>query len=122
MNSILYLVPLLFLSGCFTTERGASSSAASAPVGEITLPPGVSLADALREDQAVWIALLNNTAFREAMSDVGLAEADILQAKTLPNPTLAMMFPAGAETARVRREIPDRGDLVAAETGRDRED
>ena len=61
---------------------------------------------ALREDQAVWIALLNNAAFREAMSDVGLAEADILQAKTLPNPTLAMMFPAGPKPLEFAVKYP----------------
>jgi len=49
----------------------------------------------MSENQAVWVALLNNAAFQEAASDLGLAQADLIQAKTLPNPTLSLLLPIG---------------------------
>jgi cobalt-zinc-cadmium efflux system outer membrane protein len=58
------------------------------------------------EDQAVWIALLNNASFRESMTGVGLAEADLIQAKTLPNPTLSMLLPLGPKQLEFAVKYP----------------
>lgn len=90
------------LCSCVTTKSARILPA----LGELRLPPGVSLSDTITEEQAVWIALVNNAAFQEALSNVGLAEADILQAQTLPNPTLSMLFPAGPKQLEFAVKYP----------------
>ena len=59
------------------------------------LPPGVDLADGLRENEAVAIALWNNAAFQENLSKLGLARGDLAQAGLLANPTFSVLFPLG---------------------------
>lgn len=54
--------------------------------GTILLPPGVSFADGLTEDEAVAIALWNNAAFQTLLADLGVAHSDLVQAGLLPNP------------------------------------
>ncbi|MEJ6643484.1 MAG: TolC family protein [Akkermansiaceae bacterium] len=96
---------LIFLStitGCTTTK----TTKPTPPGRERILPAGVSLPGVVSEDEAVWIALLNNSAFREAMTGVGFVEADLIQAKTLPNPTLSMLLPAGPKQLEFAIKYP----------------
>ncbi|MEZ5324109.1 MAG: TolC family protein [Verrucomicrobiales bacterium] len=97
----------ILLSSCASFDQGGrQSGVVAASVGKVRLPAGVALKNPLSEDQAVWIALFNNAAFLEAMADVGLAEADLVQAKTLPNPTLSMLFPAGPKQLEFAVKYP----------------
>ena len=94
------------IAGCQTAPRAPDRGTVSAelthrvgytvpscpPPGEITLPPGASLDDGLTEDEAVAIALWNNAAFQELLTDLGLTRGDLIQAGLLPNPELQMTF------------------------------
>lgn len=100
------LAVVVALAGCQTapraTDRGNVSTeltqrvgytvpACPAP-GEITLPPGASFDDGLTEDEAVAVALWNNAAFQELLTDLGLTRGDLIQAGLLPNPELLLYF------------------------------
>ena len=101
MKYLHFLTFITLLSGCTTSEVQPVRVS-----GTVQLPGGVSLSNPLSEEQAVWVALLNNAAFLEAMADVGLAEADIIQARALPNPTLSMLFPAGPKQLEFAVKYP----------------
>jgi cobalt-zinc-cadmium efflux system outer membrane protein len=62
---------------------------------EWTAPPGASLADGLSIDEAVSIALWNNTDFQLALASLGLARADLIDAGLLKNPVFSLLFPWG---------------------------
>jgi cobalt-zinc-cadmium efflux system outer membrane protein len=66
---------------------------AAASPGEIILPNGASLDDGLVEDEAVLIALWNNAAFQELLTEIGIAQGDLIQAGLLPNPEVVYFFP-----------------------------
>ena len=57
------------------------------------LPSGVVLAEGVSEDQAVAVALWNNAQFLESLTDLGVAEADLIQAGLLPNPEFVYFPP-----------------------------
>lgn len=59
----------------------------------LTMPEGVSLDDGVTEDEAVAIALWNNPSLQADLTALGLARADVIQAKQLANPQLTMIFP-----------------------------
>jgi len=90
--------------------------------GDVALPPSVSFADGLSEDEAVSVALWNNALFQETLADLGLSRADLVTAGMLPNPTFSMLVPIGAKpielTAKYPPEIlsrrPGRVDAVLA--------
>jgi cobalt-zinc-cadmium efflux system outer membrane protein len=100
------LAAVVALAGCQTAPRAPDRGTVSAdlshrtgytvpacPVpGEITLPPGASFDDGLTEDEAVAIALWNNAAFQELLTDLGLTRGDLIQAGLLPNPELLLYF------------------------------
>jgi cobalt-zinc-cadmium efflux system outer membrane protein len=67
----------------------------SIPPAETVIPAGVSLNDAVSDDEAVAIALWNNPGFREAITELGIAEADLIGAGLLSNPVLSILFPLG---------------------------
>ncbi len=59
------------------------------------LPPGVDLAAGVGEREAIILALWNNAAFQETLSELGLSRADLLRAEIPPNPRLVAFFPLG---------------------------
>lgn len=64
------------------------------PAGhEFEIPAEVELGDGLDEEEAVALALWNETEFRRALAVLAVAEADVVQAELLPNPRLIMQFP-----------------------------
>lgn len=87
-------------------ERRGGHGLTNAQPGQVVIPSGVTLADGLSEDEAVALALLNNAAFQEALSDLGLSRADVVQAGMLPNPTLSMLFPVGAKPLELTVKYP----------------
>ena len=61
--------------------------------GEVVLPNGAAIDDGLLEDEAVLIALWNNAAFQELLTEIGIAQGDLVQAGLLPNPEVVYFFP-----------------------------
>src|SRR5262245_10729549 len=60
--------------------------------GGLLIPPGGEFDHVVSEDEAVAFALWNNAAFNEALTDLKLARADLIQAGLLPNPEFAWWF------------------------------
>ncbi len=68
-----------------------------APRRSFSLPPGVTLSDQLSADDAVAIALWNNSALEANMAALGIAQADLLDAGLLKNPNFQSLIPVGAK-------------------------
>jgi cobalt-zinc-cadmium efflux system outer membrane protein len=62
---------------------------------ETSIPPGVDLADGLTEDEAVAVALWNNAAYQEVLTQLGISRAQLLDAGLLGDPQLTLFFPLG---------------------------
>jgi cobalt-zinc-cadmium efflux system outer membrane protein len=87
-------------------ERRTGQTLGETKPGELAWPPGVSVADGLSEDELAALALWNNATFREAIADLGLSRADLVQAGMLPNPTLWMLFPVGIKPLELLLRYP----------------
>ncbi|MGH9256097.1 MAG: TolC family protein [Vicinamibacterales bacterium] len=72
---------------------------------EGALPPGVTLAALTRED-AVAVALWNSPAFEASLTDLGLARADLVEARLLRNPILSLLFPIGPKQLEWTLQLP----------------
>ena len=117
-SSILILIgSVCLLAGCASPredfksvsgelERRSGHSLTNARPGEVVIPSSISLDDGLSEDEAVTLALWNNSAFRETLADLGVSRADLVQAGLLPNPTLSMLFPVGAKPFELTAKYP----------------
>ena len=99
-----------------TFDRGFVSSELESRVGaplpeqtigiDALLPPAVSLADGLSEEEAVAIALWNNATFHAELAELGVARADLLEAGLLPNPVLSLVFPGNSKAREGTLSIP----------------
>ena len=106
---------LLLLAGCvapvsqivsrISADTGREFALKAEPA-EAVMPPGVSLADGLTEDEAVSMALWNNAAFQEALTEIGFTRADLIQAGQLSNPTLTVLFPYGPKQLEFTAKLP----------------
>ncbi len=67
------------------------------PRRAFSLPPEVSLSDRLGADDAVAIALWNNSALETDLAAIGIAQADLLDAGLRRNPTVQSLLPVGAK-------------------------
>lgn len=119
MGSALIL-SLGLLAGCAPTEHICNPECVSARLAErtgftvsrasceaeIVLPEGVSLADALTEDEAVSVALWNNAAFQELLTELGIARGDLIQAGLLPNPEVAYFFAVPNKAFKYAVDMP----------------
>jgi len=118
LATIAILLPaLLMLSGCMNTravcedeERVLSAvrerTATVKPEDRLTVPGTVELADGLSEAEAVQLALFNNAAFQELLTDLELAHSDLIQAGLLPNPEFFYVFPAGGKPFKYLVDFP----------------
>lgn len=59
----------------------------------VIVPDGLAAGRPLAEDEAVVLALWNNAAFHEALVELDLTRADLVQAGILPNPELFYSWP-----------------------------
>lgn len=73
---------------------------------KFAIPPGVSLADGLSEDEAVAIALWNNAAFQADLTALGFARADLIEAGQLRNPFLTLLLPWGPKQLEFTAGLP----------------
>lgn len=83
------------------TGRELRSEAAPTP----TLPPGVSLGALTRED-AVAVALWNSPSFEVSLTQLGLARADLVEARLLRNPVFSLLFPWGPKQLEWTLQFP----------------
>jgi cobalt-zinc-cadmium efflux system outer membrane protein len=100
-------VAALAAGGCATPpgcDRGCVSRSVEARFGhgvgppahpnDVIVPEGLADGRPLAEDEVVWLALWNNALFREALVEVDLTRADLVQAGLLPNPEFVYSWPA----------------------------
>ena len=62
---------------------------------EAALPPGVELADGISPEEAVAVALWRNPAFLEALAELEVSRAEVLEAGLFRDPAFAFLFPLG---------------------------
>ena len=110
------VLSLVALSGCATT-RGRNRESVLQSVESrfgvgigsetrdnfVVVPQGLDEGRPVTEELAVLIALWNNAAFREALVELDLTRADLVQAGLLPNPEFVYLWPA-----RQAAEVSDR--------------
>ena len=113
---------LAVLNGCASFSADGGLGAVSAITSERTgqaialAKPGTPNAAAqnlvsqllskpLTPDGAVRVALLNNRGLRASLAQLGVAEADLVQAGTLHNPSFSFHRFAGGNTVEVERGI-----------------
>ncbi len=70
------------------------------------VPPGLRFTGELTEDDAVAIALWNNSALNAALGSLGLARADLVEAGLLRNPSLQMLLPVGLKPFEMVIQTP----------------
>jgi outer membrane protein TolC len=115
-------IAALLLGGCSTFSRDggidAVAAATSDRIGQaITFPQAGAgrsqaeaaaaqlLAQPLSADSAVRIALLNNRGLRASFAQLGVAEADLVQAGRLRNPSLSFGRLSGAQGVEIDRGV-----------------
>ena len=76
-------------------RAGADARGLPVPGREWMAPPGTGLDDGLDLDEAVAIALWNNADFQAALTSLGLARADLIEAGLLRNPVFSLLLPWG---------------------------
>jgi cobalt-zinc-cadmium efflux system outer membrane protein len=83
-----------------TPARAADPAAQQAIIGDL-------LADGLTRDEAVELALRNNSRLQAAFADLGIAAADLEQAGLYTNPTLdfVVRFPGGESGSDLEAEM-----------------
>ncbi len=108
------------MSGCAAEQRACDTGCLSAKLeerigfaasatplnGGIVFPNGASLTDGLTEDEAVLIALWNNAAFQELLTDLAIAQGDLIQAGLLPNPEVAYFFEVPQKPFKYALDMP----------------
>src|SRR5262245_961097 len=60
---------------------------------QVIVPDSLATGRPLAEDEAVVLALWNNAAFHEALVELDLTRADLVQAGLLPNPEVFYSWP-----------------------------
>lgn len=72
--------------------------------GVVPAPPAEPPAPS--EEELVALALASNAAFRAALADLGVAEADWLEAGNLPPLSLSLLFPLGEKQIEYAAKLP----------------
>ena len=70
------------------------------------MPTGVTTGDGLSPEEAVAIALWNNPGFQVALTDLGFARADLIEARQLRNPILSLLLPWGPKQFEATLQLP----------------
>jgi cobalt-zinc-cadmium efflux system outer membrane protein len=118
--SCLIVAVLLPFCGCkmaAKNNRGTVSESVESRFGvglgpserleRVIIPAGFELGQQpLAEEQAVMLALWNNAAFREALVELDLTRADLIQAGLLPNPDFAYNWPVPDKVFNYLAEFP----------------
>ena len=123
-NIILYLfLPILIIEGCATTsnkndpnnfshisdgikERTGYMLRQTPQSTQFEIPEWVNLNDGLSADEAVALALWNNAQLQSDFAALGFANADLIEAKMIPNPVFSLLFPIGPKALETNLGIP----------------
>ena len=73
---------------------------------KLVIPAGLEFGRKLSEDEVVLLALWNNPAFLEALVDLQLTRADLVQAGLLPNPEAIYFFGVTNKPFKYAFEVP----------------
>lgn len=74
--------------------------------GQFDIPDWVTLDDGLSQDEAVALALWNNTQFQVDLAAFGFARAELLEANMLSNPVFSVLFPISPKLLETALDIP----------------
>ena len=117
------MAAVLALAGCASISpdglRGAvqSHTASRLPDGAQLPPTDLQARDAAQQrvdewlrqpldmDQSVRIALLNNPGLQARLAQLGVQDAERVQALTLPNPTLALGRMVNSDEREIERQL-----------------
>lgn len=88
------------------TEKSGFSLKADGKDEGVIIPEGVSLADGLTEEEAIKIALWNNAAFKETLTNLDISRGDLVQAGLLPNPDASFTFEMAEKPFKYALELP----------------
>ncbi|KFC63480.1 TolC family protein [Massilia sp. LC238] len=122
LRSIVIGAIALTLGGCATFSKDGGLDAVSSMTTErigqdIRLPRGTSaeteaqeelsalLKQPLTADHAVRVALLNNRGLRASLAELGVAEADLVQAGRMANPSFSFGRMKGHEETEIERSV-----------------
>lgn len=113
------ILACLAFAGCATSpacDRACVSQKVAGRFGQplgagpradrVIVPDGIEYGRPLAEDQAVLLALWNNAALHEALVELDLTRADLVQAGLLPNPELFYSFPVPDRAYRYLLDFP----------------
>ncbi len=118
MRCIAALWLILILAGCAHTpynrayvskslsDRTGYDLKAVSKLEDFKLAQGISLADGLTAEESVAIALWNNAQFQAALTELGFARADLIEAGLLRNPMLSLLFPVGPKQLEAVLSLP----------------
>ncbi len=122
LRAIAASVAVLVLSGCATFSKDGGLDAVSTLTAERTgqdirlsratgesEPAQAELAKMLKQplsaDSAVRIALLNNRGLRASLANLGVAEADLVQAGRMSNPSFSFGRMSGGGETEIERSV-----------------
>lgn len=101
----LLLILALLMAACATpeaeTEDEVFEELGSRAELRLPRPELAAIADGISEDEAIALALADNPSFREALADLGLSRAELVQAGILPNPSFQILSPAGPKATEI---------------------
>ena len=107
--SIASLIVLTLLSGCHAVELGDQRAIVSGEItsrfgaglstemepGTVQVSPDVSLEDGVSADEAISTALWNNAAYQGMLAQLGVTNAQLLNAGLISDPQFMLYFPVG---------------------------
>lgn len=112
------MLPALFLTGCASLSAdagyGETAKLAAQRLGQpVQFLQGADssaqiqalLAQPLTADAAVKLALLNNSGLKASLTELGIAEAELVQAGRLRNPSLGFGRVSGGGEAEIDRSV-----------------
>lgn len=77
------------------TSRFGAGIGEERPDSDALVPAEVLLDDGISEDEAVHVALSNNAAFQQSLTQLGISTAQLLDAGLISDPQFTLFFPLG---------------------------
>jgi outer membrane protein, heavy metal efflux system len=119
-RSVLLLAPMLLgVAGCLSVPPVGGDDVAAAlarrtgatfkpdvPSGRLYFPDTVNARDGVSADEAAQLALCNNAAFQELLTDLGAAHGDLVQAGLLANPEVFYSVPVDPKPLKYAVDLP----------------
>ena len=102
----LALIAALGTFGCASLPNGEEIVADSLRERTSLAAAAPETSPAPSEDELVALALRNNSTFRAALADLGIAEADWMRAGALPPLTFSVLFPLGSKQLEYAAKLP----------------